>query len=189
MTRMSPAEWRIMNDIVSVTGYPMPDNAAQLVADQQTEPATLYTLEDRQLIRAEVDGLAVFLREIAHGNANLRRVTIHPTARGVRTVTTDPTNRVIRWLIQGSPRKAAASYLRSKAGVGDAHLREMESDGLIQALGASGAKEVPMSTFKKLPPRLMIKLTPVGRRRWSYNGEKWWPGTSPAERRDGAVPD
>lgn len=178
MTRLHPAEWRLITALYHPDRDDRTANAIRLCDDQQATREHLTNLEARDFIRVTVAGLDVALDDIAGGNRGLTAVTVRLTRKGHTKVRTDPLSRVVGALVKVSLR-ASVLYLRKYANVDDGVLRELETAGIITAYVADSAGAVSLSTFRRIPPGVFIRLTRKGCRYWALPSSASSPGRQP----------
>lgn len=159
MTNLSPAKWRTLNALF-LWGFPGGNELGvdRLIQDQDVTRDVLIDLEKRVMIVAQVWGdLGGMLVDICDLTPQgIQRATVRLTTAGRRKVVTSPANNVICMLAGRSDSTATAKAVRTEGDVDDETLRGMEQEGLIEG-------NLPLSSFRKIPPTLQIKVTRKGR--------------------------
>lgn len=166
LTRTPARHWRLLNWLRDCAIVDRPCRVATAVNEQGATGQDLIDLEDRGLIAVYLGDIQIsFAEQFGAGRAPITAMlatTMRLTRAGVDLVLDDPNNLVIRTLYRRHSMRFARQirHVRHEAQVDDDTLKEMDTAGLIQAVGT----EVRLSVFRRLPGDLQIRLTHKGRR-------------------------
>lgn len=160
-TTLGRTQWRLLNHLQTAHERGLiRRNVRVLLATEDGVWSDLIEVQDRGLVEfwfgdkpIRSDNLATLFRA--------EMVDVSLTSTGVRTITGDPRNRVIRALAEYTGAGRPIREVKKIADCDDDLLKEMNGLGLIEPY--PDAANIRLDQFRRLPEHLVIRLAPRGR--------------------------